>query len=170
MNDSGAKHASRHFRTVTGFDQFSADVPHAKGKDPLGGHEAVAFRARDFKKEAAVFVKGLTGWDLDGCPKFVGFTRDLGVGGSNNNVSGEGILAEHEFKSGVEFFRGHFPSDKSPFREIRCKECLANPPDRSGLEHRTNALKNHRELNAAPTRDFQEWLAGEPRNFILRNG
>ena len=77
-------------------------------------------------------------------------------------MSGEGILAEHKFKCGVEFFRCHLPSDERPFRKIGRKQCLAHPANRPSFEHRPNPLKDDWKFNAAQTRDFLEWLAGEP--------
>ena len=118
LNDAGSKHPCWHFGAITRFNELAANVAHAQCEDPFGRHEAVAFCACDFKKKAAVFVEGLTRWDFDGCPKLVGFARDLGVGGANDDMSGEGILAEHKFKCGVEFFRCHLPSDERPFRKI----------------------------------------------------
>jgi molybdopterin/thiamine biosynthesis adenylyltransferase/rhodanese-related sulfurtransferase len=167
VHDTCFEHAGKPFGFVAGFDALAAHVADTKGKDALCRHEPIGLRTSESHEKAAMLIERLAGGHFQGRPEFVGLTGNFGIRRADDDMTGERILAEHEFKGGIELFGGHFPSHESAFGEICGQKRLADAADRSGFHHRTDALENGRQVDATQAGNFLKGFAGKTGNLVF---
>ena len=170
MNDAGFEHTGKTFGFVARFDGLAANMPDAESKYALRRHEAVGIRASEGHEKTAMLVERLTGGHLQSRPEFVGLARDFSIRRADDDMTGEGILAEHEIKGGIELFGGNLPCHKGTLGEIRGQKRLADAADRSCLNHGADALQNNGQPDTAQARNFLKRLAGKPGNLVFGDG
>ena len=85
-------------------------------------------------------------------------------------MAGEGILAEHEFKGGIELFGGNFPRHEGAFGEICGEKGLTDAADRSGFDHGTDALENGWQVHATEAGNFLKGFARKTGNLVFGDG
>ena len=170
MDDAGFKHTGETFGFVAWFDGLAANMADAEGEYALRRHEAVGFRASEGHEKTAMLIERLTGGHLQSRPEFVGLAGDFGIRRADDDMTGEGILAKHEFKGSIELFGGNLPSHKGAFGEICGQKRLADAADRSCLDHGADALQNNGQLDTAEAGNFLKRLAGKTGNLVFGDG
>ena len=170
MHDTCFEHAGKPFGFVAGLDALAAHVANTKGKDALGRHEPVGLRSSEAHEKAAMLIERLAGGHFQGCPEFVSLAGDFSISRADDDMTREGILAEHELKGGFELFGRHFPSHESALGEIRGEKRLADTADRSSFDHGADTLQNNGQLDTAQSGNFLKRFAGKTGNLVFGDG
>ena len=170
MHDACFEHAGKSFGFVAGFDGLAAHVADTESKDAFCRHEPICLCTGETHQKTAMLIERLASGNLQCRPEFVGLAGDFGIRRADDDMAGEGVLAEHEFKGGIEFFGGNLPRYKGALSEIGGKKGLADTADRSSFDHGADAFENSRQVYAAESRNFQKWLPRETGNFVFGNG
>lgn len=170
MDDTCFEHSGKPFGFVAGLDALAAHVAYTKGKDALGRHEPVGLRSGEGHEKTAMLIERLAGGHFQGCPEFVSLAGDFGIRRADDDMPGEGILAEHELKGGFKLFGGHFPSHESALGEIRGEKRLADTADRSSFDHGADTLQNNGQLDTAQSGNFLKRFAGKTGNLVFGDG
>ena len=170
VNGGDGNHLSGIGRFVTWLDGFAADVSDSEGEDAFGGHELKLIASGVAHEDPAVLVEGAAGWHFEGCPEAKLRAGGLLVGGTDDDMSGERILLEHEIERGVQFVFGNAPCDEGTVCEVGCDEGLADAPDSAGVEHGADAFDDGFEGYSGFFGDFEKWFANEALDFVLGDG
>ncbi len=85
-------------------------------------------------------------------------------------MAGKRIALRHVIKSGVDFFRRHFPGDERAIGQIGREQCLADPSHGSGAQHGDDSLEHGLDRQAGTLRNFRKRLANKPGDLVLRDG
>ena len=92
------------------------------------------------------------------------------VGRADDDVAGERIVVHHVGERLVELLLRILPSHQRALGKIRRHQRLPNAANRSGADHRANALHHRLRIDARLLRDHADRIAHEPLNAILGNG
>src|SRR5689334_4276186 len=98
LYDIGVDHATRFFAARAWLDAATSHVSDSKREQTPGRHHPKPFGTDFCSQKLAVTVHGETDRNLESRPQPINRSRRRGISRSDDDMSGEGILSEHELE------------------------------------------------------------------------